>query len=712
MYLSHIDGLRALAVLAVMLTHYALPIGTGGFLGVDVFFVISGFLITRLIAREQAEARFSFRRFYLRRIRRLMPAALSVVALTLLFFLPILSAKDLADLLKATPASILPAANLYYFSTVGYFDTDALSRPLLHYWSLAVEEQFYFIWPALLLFVLARFPRTITPVTLALLLLSVLSAELVRRTDFNASYYLLPFRAFELMVGAQLALAMRQKMSAAHFTSRPGAKDRAKAAIAGLGLLTLLISFGLFDKSAPFPGLWSLLPCLGAALLIRYGGFGPVGRLLTHPAMIWIGKISYSLYLVHWPIYVYFSYRLPETPTLALKIAFFPLAIAIGAANYYLVENKWRRPAPAAARFGNWPALAGIAATAILLVIPTFIKYKDRSFGIRSQDANIQQPAAFARKSERPWPGLPADRTIRVYQSRTVPADGPRVLLLGDSHAGHLETGLVHLLTPKGITLEVATLPGCPPLFGAARYFDLPGRTREQALCAQASRGAKAGLALSAEYDAVILAARWFNMVEPGTFGDQRNRQDLILSPDALTPYQATQMRKTEQALRQARNFFAQRLDATLRRLSDAGKKVVVFSQVPGPGNNLSQCLHLFPWAQNGADLPATSRCAQFSRQEKLARAKFTDDLIRDTGARHGALAVIPADLFCATADSPCFRVDYDDEWNLMFRDSNHLSRKGSLDLAQTADRVLGLTGFLFGHQPPGTESLAANISR
>lgn len=273
MYIRHIDGLRAIAVLSVMIAHYALPIGHGGFLGVDVFFVISGFLITRLIAKEQVNNDFSYRRFYLRRVRRLLPAALSVIGVTILFFVPILSSSDLTDFLKAVPASILPLANVYYYNSIGYFDTDAVARPLLHFWSLAVEEQFYFFWPTILLLLLRFLPWAVSALGLIVTVLGVVAAELVRGSDFNAAYYLLPFRAFELMVGAQLALIMRGKTTASHYL--PASETlRRDTLLAGLGLLLVLGGFLLLDEADPLPGVLSLPACIGTALLIRFGGAG------------------------------------------------------------------------------------------------------------------------------------------------------------------------------------------------------------------------------------------------------------------------------------------------------------------------------------------------------------------------------------------------------------------------------------------------------
>lgn len=702
MYLKYVDGLRAIAVLGVMIAHYQLPFGHGGFLGVDVFFVISGFLITRLLAREASTASFSYARFYLRRIRRLLPGAISVIALTIILFLPILSNADLKDFLKSVPASILPVANIYFYQSIGYFDTDATVRPFLHFWSLAVEEQFYFIWPTVLLALLKYFPKSLSYVSLAILIASLFASEFTRSIDFNATYYLLPFRVFELMVGAQLAIFMQAKAGSSDYLPKPSTVKR-ESAFAFLGMFLILCSFFVLDEASGMPGALSLIPCLGTVLLIRFGAAGPVGVLLQKPLTVWIGNISYSLYLVHWPIYVYVFYRLPEEPSLWLKLALFPVAIAIAAVNYYLVEKAFRKPADPSKRFGNWPVLSGILAASVVLVIPTYLKYTDSSFAVRTADADILPASAVAKVASKPWLDASVTRKIKTYQPHGAGPDAPRILLLGDSHAGHIETGLVHLLVPQGIVLDVATSAGCPPLFGAARYYDAPNREVEQRICAEISMGEKERLVLEGGYDGVILSARWMSMLERSDFGDLSGRHDLLV--DASTIYSNESFRPTELdavELKRSRTLFAKKMDHTLARIVEAGKPVVVFGQVPALGNNLSRCFSLFPWVTSNMPFNESSRCAQLSADKKMQRAKFTDEVISKTAQKNGALAILPTEVFCEDDPAACLMVNLSDEQNTLFRDSNHLSLKGSVDLIQKADSVFNLTSFLLKGRPSG----------
>ena len=237
-YFKHIDGLRAVAVLGVLLAHYSIPGVPGGFLGVDVFFVISGYLITRLIIQEKGRTgAFSFRRFYIRRFRRLLPAALFLIGLCFLVFHPVLGTADLSSFLRSIPLSILSLANIGFYREVGYFDTAAEFKPLLHMWSLSVEEQFYLIWPTVLLAILwvRRFGKGIL---ITLFVVCVLVAQITVNKDPSAAYFLLHARAFELLAGALLA-AFLAPLSPYARSRDLSEKTRGHLALVGIALIAV-----------------------------------------------------------------------------------------------------------------------------------------------------------------------------------------------------------------------------------------------------------------------------------------------------------------------------------------------------------------------------------------------------------------------------------------------------------------------------------------
>ncbi|MBR28013.1 MAG: hypothetical protein CML46_13860 [Rhodobacteraceae bacterium] len=669
-YFAHVDGLRTIAVLGVLWAHFHVPGLPGGFLGVDVFFVISGYLITRLIIKEKlATGGFSYRRFYLRRVRRLLPAALATIALSLAAFFPILGEKDLISFLRSIPFAILPLANVNYYLEVGYFDTAAAFKPLLHFWSLSVEEQFYFIWPTALLMLLA-FPRAVLPVTLALLAASVIAAQLWFDIDASATYYLLPFRAFELLIGAALAM-----VSVSH--GERLAATRWASPLAILGMALVIFSYVVFDEASQLPGVLSLIVGVGTALLITFGAAGPVGRVLTWRPTVWIGLISYSLYLVHWPIIVYVASRLPDAPSIPLRVSLFAVSILFAALSYYLVERPFRHPAPAGRRFGNLPFLGATAVIAGLLVAPT-AAYKIKLIGPTPPARLADAPAALSdvRMRYLPFPGSPDDRGIERFSIGA--ADAPRVLVLGDSHAGHLREGIRDYLAPRGLEVDLASVTGCPPLFGLT--FQREEDKAPDPLCTRHAE-AKRDLAINGDYDAVMLASRWNLAVGERELSTGRLRQIHLMEVGDADPALNVE---------RSRELFDAALARTVEEILASGKRVVLLSQAPTTGVDLSQCLALFPWAE--AARQGSARCAGLTSADARTRSDFADRELAEYAGREDVLVVRPIDFFCG--GETCLWAD-PETGDFMYRDSNHLNPAGSLFLMDGAERESGLVEFL-----------------
>jgi peptidoglycan/LPS O-acetylase OafA/YrhL len=295
-YRPDVDGLRAIAVMLVLNYHAfpdALP---GGFVGVDVFFVISGFLITGIIARELALERFSLLGFYNRRIRRIFPALIVVLGATLvlgwLWMLP----APFAQLGSDTFASAAFFANIALLLQSGYFDVESSKKPLLHLWSLGIEEQFYLAWP-LLLMLAARLRLSILAVALVLGIGSFLLNVALIGSDPVATFYLPFTRAFELLTGAMLACGWNR-------ANQAGGASNLRAAI---GVLLIVVAAGVLDSHRAFPGWWALLPVVGTALLLSAPAAWMNRIVLTSPPLVWVGLISYPLYLWHWPLLVFFA---------------------------------------------------------------------------------------------------------------------------------------------------------------------------------------------------------------------------------------------------------------------------------------------------------------------------------------------------------------------------------------------------------------------
>ncbi|MEO1490988.1 MAG: acyltransferase family protein [Pseudomonadota bacterium] len=431
-YRPDIDGLRSLAILPVVIFHANAAWMPGGFVGVDIFFVISGYLITRLIAAEVGDTgRFRFGTFYLRRVRRLLPALLCTALLAWLGAMLLLPPDEMRDFGASMVAAVLSFSNIHFWLQTDYFDAAAATKPLLNTWSLSVEEQFYLIWPVLLVLALPRMPRFGLLLGMGVVLvLCIAATEHVLTRDPAAGFYLLPFRIPELGIGAMLALTRWRPSSTA--TSR---------VLGCTGVLAIVASLALFDEATPFPGVSALLPCLGTAAIIASGPTGPVASVLRLAPLVWTGRISYSVYLVHWPLMVFHDrlseYHGPLLPDWSLVAA----SLALGWLQFQLIEQKFRYTGPKSWRPRTF-ALGAIAMV-FLTISPGAIAYWDKGHqwripATRSEHTNkewfkIEQRTYCRQRNPDLDPKL-----VTCQLSRGAPRD---LFLWGDSHALHYVSG-------------------------------------------------------------------------------------------------------------------------------------------------------------------------------------------------------------------------------------------------------------------------------
>ena len=333
-YRPDIDGLRALAVLPVLLFHAKLGC-PGGFVGVDIFFVISGFLICSLILREFEEGNFSLVTFWERRIRRILPALTVVVLVTLVagwfLYLP----EDFESVGKSGVAQALLVSNVFFWQQEGYFSPGSDTKPLLHLWSLAVEEQFYLLFPLLLIF-LARYKGfSLSKIMASLAVGSFAFSVMGSYSNPEATFYLLPTRAWELMAGTLLAM-LRGRLSIRPLWREAGGW-------LGLGLVCYSILF--YNRETRFPGLAALPPCLGAFLIIASSEAkrSLVGRILAFKPVVAVGLISYSLYLWHWPVLVFSKYLSKYGQSARLRVVLLAASIGLAILTWKYVETPFRK---------------------------------------------------------------------------------------------------------------------------------------------------------------------------------------------------------------------------------------------------------------------------------------------------------------------------------------------------------------------------------
>ena len=341
-YMPHVDGLRCVAVMAVLLFHFGVPGMGGGYVGVDIFFVISGYLITSIIINEVlGTGGFDFRSFYVRRIRRILPALITTLIVTTIFALISLTPTDLVAYGRSLLASAISLSNLLFWSESGYFDAAAQTKPLLHTWSLSVEEQFYLIWPAFLYFCYRGFGKRglfwgIAGAGLASFAANYLLVA-ARDVDFRSDLFFLPhYRVFEFAIGALGYFLVKRLPS-----SRP-----LHEAMMVLGMGLMIYSIIVLKEGDVFPYVNAIAPCLGALLVIAARDSTGARLLLGNRVAVWFGKISYSLYLTHWPVVVFVGqYMLAASWGMRFAaMASLSLVTAIGL--HYLIEVRFRYAKP------------------------------------------------------------------------------------------------------------------------------------------------------------------------------------------------------------------------------------------------------------------------------------------------------------------------------------------------------------------------------
>jgi len=442
---ADIQGLRAVAVLAVVIHHgwaAALP---GGFVGVDVFFVLSGFLITGILMRELDQGRFSLVGFYKRRIRRLFPALFPVLAFSMVCGLILLSPIALTELALTQFFTNLFVSNLAFIRISGYFDPDAALRPLLHTWSLGVEEQFYLLFPPILLLVHRFARRLLWPVLAVLALISLNEAHSYLATNPVKAFYH-PFgRAVELLIGALCVGVVR------HFSLRPATRQ----VLSWLGFAAILVSLIVLNDTTPFPGLWALLPCLGtAAMLVAQGG--QPNRWLEARPLVVVGDMSYSLYLWHWPLLVYghLAFGVSAWVTAAAIVLSFGLAWV----SRRYVEEPWL---DGRVRAVWWPALVATAASILACVaiynlngVPQRFAPAEQAFFAAADDYNPDRDRCHKRSNGT----LPYAKTCIYGAQGAVPS----VAIWSDSIGAELAPVLGQALGERGRALRSITASGCP----------------------------------------------------------------------------------------------------------------------------------------------------------------------------------------------------------------------------------------------------------
>ena len=628
-YRRDIDGLRAIAVLAVVFYHLNLSDGgswlRGGFVGVDIFFVISGFLITGIVQGEIEQGRFTILGFYERRVRRLFPALVVVLVATSLLGAWWLLPSDFALLGKSVAATLMFVSNVFFWRNSGYFNSDSALNPLLHTWSLAVEEQFYIGLPILLLLIFRFRPRFARPIVVALGALSLLACIAVTPLRPSATFYLLPFRAWELLLGAALALG-----AVPAITSR-----RLREMTALVGLALVVAGLCMIRPGIGFPGWQAAIPVLGTAMLIHAGSHGrsSVHAFLSLRPLVYVGLISYSLYLWHWPILVYARYRNDLAPLGDLRVWLAVAAFVAAAASYHFVERPFRQRKGDRARtvlFRN----AAMVSAVIVALAATIVWSNGMPWRFPPQVVALdldRAPVVPFLSCDGRTPSL-ADTQCRLGS----PLQAPDLLLWGDSHALSWAPVFDEALRRRGKSAQLAVNLACPPLAGIHNPVNVE--------CRDFNRQVLSHIREHPEYRTIVIHASWLDYSLPSRGGG-------LVDSSGRSGNQVV---------------FAPALMRTVQMLRQQGRQIWIIG--PTPGAPSAAPLRLAMSQLHGSPAPAPRSAMAFARNAAYFNSTIAP-LRRDSGVR----ITDPSRWLC-DAESCAYVID----GQPLYRDGGHLSSHGA----------------------------------
>lgn len=648
-YLPHVDGLRALAVALVIVFHAWPSTLTGGFIGVDVFFVISGFIITRQLASEMEAGNFSYLAFLGRRARRLMPAAFVCCLLATAAAILILMPDALSTFSKSLAAVWTMTANFFFYTHSGYFDAPSAEAPLLHMWSLAVEDQFYLTWPLLLLLLFRKLgsrPR-IVAAALALAGLSLLHSELTAETNPSLAFFLPLSRSFELLAGCALALGFQLLATLG---------PRLRALLDGTGLALVAGSAFALDAGTPFPGLAVVPTIIGTVLLIGAGLSGPtpVSRLLSLGPVVLVGRMSYSIYLYHWPLLAFATYQFGRAPIASEAALLVAAAVALGALSWFLVEQALARRlglyemAPSAL----FKRTAGVSVTFCMLTI-AIVAGRGWPQRLDEPAYNVYMAASTGNPLRAACDGYERAFEHDDYCNFGRPlAKGSSydIAVFGDSNADHFVPMIAKLAKDAHLSGRQVTQSACGALIGATRVSEKQRPASNDDTCTRYQETILRFLDRNPGLKVAVLSSSWsgYQYLKP-------NRLAPNGTGDALT--------------------FAKLAAETISIFRKRGIEVLLIGQVPHLDTFSMRCFVNAARNDTEEEDCAESRAAVDSALQ-VSQAAFRAIAASDKDVTFLSMS----DLLCTDKLCSAFKDEV-----LIYRDRLHLNALGSTYLARYA---------------------------
>lgn len=662
-YRAEVDGLRAVAVLSVMFHHVGISGFHGGFVGVDVFFVISGYLITRILLAENVQTPFGLVRFYERRARRILPALFFMLIASMLMASLWLWPADHKSFSRSLAATAVSLSNIAFWRESGYFDSGANLKPLLHTWSLGVEEQFYLVFPLLLMATL-RWRRTLTPWLFGLIaLLSLALAQWQVHYQPMAAFFLLPARVWELLLGGLLAWRHQSRSEDA----TPPQWMQQTGSLLGAALIAGAVL--TFSQDTPFPGVAALLPTVGTALVIHCAQPGTwVGRLLRTRVLVGIGLISYSAYLWHQPLLVFARHaRLGELDT-ARALALLALTLLLAYISWRYIERPFRQPG----KIRRAPVFAMALTGSAAFFGAGMLGYQNDGF-VHLYPAQVQMLQQVQKRQNIPeecWLRLMRDGNFDHACPLGTPGVAPSYVLLGDSHAGLLSAALNQASQKQRLAgLDFSFRSCLPVIHSTYQAQDSTAQT-----CNALRQVFFAPEQLARWPETVILSGRW-------TLAMEQQRPDN--GEGGTEPGATYTLYSARSKLEGYQQALAHDYADTVRTLLAHGKKVILIYPTPEMGWDVPRRLALLYMRDGRLNADSASVSTDYVAQ----RNRRTEAALDAIGELPGLSRVRPIDMLCNTwVKNRC--VAHLNGVPLYF-DNNHLSTVGTLPVVDAIMRQL-----------------------
>lgn len=641
-YRPEVDGIRTVAVLAVLFFHADFQGFTGGFVGVDVFFVISGYLITSVILREVSVNKFTFKNFYEKRIRRIFPALFFISFCCIPFALFLMTPLDLKYFFQSLFSSTIFGSNvLFWLHSGDYFDTASIWKPLHHTWSLAVEEQFYFFHPIFILLVSKYSKRFQKSIILIGIILSISFSLYFIEIDPQGNFYLLPFRTWELYAGAILAYLNFDRIKS-YFS------NHLCDLFSIIGLILIFYSVATFDSLTPHPSLLTIFPVLGAVLIIVFSGKNGIsGRILTNKSVVYIGLISYSLYLWHYPIFVFARYILVNDLTNSNYLFLIFTSILLSAFSYRYIEQPFRNKNNYNRRF----IFKFFLLLSIFFLIIGYVG--DSTNGFKNMFTNSKNVNLILVQNT----GMEDLDGCHGSEPENMCTMGDKTLsptwaLIGDSHAGSLSSELSRKLSKNNLAGIQLSQGGCGYVLGLNKSFINPS------FCEDLNKEIKE-IIMNEKITNIVISARYVRYLyktgyDNGEGGKESDLEDTFFYPQNYD----SETKRMKLVLDAYKN--------SIKSLLLAGKKVYLVYPVPEIGWNVVR----------QSFKPLNSKDVTVSYESYLNRSKPVIDAFDELLIYDNFIKIDPSKLFCNIITPGRCETSINDK--LLYFDDDHVSNFGA----------------------------------